>query len=146
MAAPKGNEYYLLRNSSGVEPLYKEPERLAEDCNEYFLWALNNPLIEVDFKGKDAIRVEIPKMRPFTLEGLCNYLGICVNTFKKYEKREGFVTVTTQVRQIIDNQQFEGAAAGFLNPNIIARKLGLADKSEQRVFTEQPLFPDTSTD
>ena len=39
-------------------------------------------------------------------------------------------------------QQFEGAAAGFLNPNIIARKLGLTDKSEVKVSQEQPLFPD----
>jgi hypothetical protein len=45
-------------------------------------------------------------------------------------------------RQIIDNQQFEGAASGFLNPNIIARKLGLSDKQDHTIKSEQPLFPD----
>lgn len=34
----------------------------------------------------------------------------------------------TRVEQIIRQQKFEGAAAELLNPNIIARDLGLADK------------------
>ncbi|WP_290688531.1 terminase small subunit [Haematobacter sp. UBA3484] len=38
--------------------------------------------------------------------------------------------VITRVEQIIRTQKFEGAAADLLNPNIIARELGLADKTE----------------
>ena len=34
------------------------------------------------------------------------------------------------MEQIIRTQKFEGAAAELLNPNIIARDLGLADRSE----------------
>lgn len=99
---------------------------------------------------------ELPKMRPFSLEGFCNYADIVINTFKNYEKLEvdadsteeekkkakDFLIVTSHVRQIIENQQFEGAASGFLNANIIARKLGLADKQETKINTEQPLFGD----
>lgn len=44
--------------------------------------------------------------------------------------REGFGSVTTRAEEIIRRQKFEGAAAEFLNANIIARDLGLADKSE----------------
>ncbi len=41
-----------------------------------------------------------------------------------------FSKVITRIREIIYNQKFTGAAAGFLNPNIIARDLGLVDKAE----------------
>lgn len=35
-----------------------------------------------------------------------------------------------EAEEIIRRQKFEGAAADLFNPNIIARDLGLADKSE----------------
>ena len=41
-----------------------------------------------------------------------------------------FKTITAQIKQIIRTQKFEGASAGFLNANIIARDLGLTDKQE----------------
>lgn len=150
MAAPIGNQYYLLRSKDGRDKIFESPEDLMEAINDYFSWCQLNPLIEtqivkgrfVDIDEEDGEVVkkvknyelaELPKMRPFTLEGLCNYIDISVKCFKLYEEREDFIPVTTRARQIIDNQQFEGAASGFLNPNIIARKLGLVDRKEQNV-------------
>ena len=150
MAAPIGNQYYLLRSKDGRDKIFGTPEEMMEAINEYFTWCQINPLMETqvvkgrsveeDEKDGEVVKtvknyelVELPKMRPFTLEGLCNYIDISVDTFKLYEKREDFIGVTTRARQIIDNQQFEGAASGFLNPNIIARKLGLVDKKEQNI-------------
>lgn len=168
MAAPTGNEYYKLRSKDGRDKIFKTPKALIDACNAYFDFCLSTPMLEAqivkgnqvdttetpskDENGK-AIKikskktmpyavVELPKMRPFTLEGLCNYIDISLNGFKAYEAREDFMIVTSRIRQIIDSQQFEGAAAGFLNPNIIARKLGLTDKSEVKVSQEQPLFGD----
>ena len=46
---------------------------------------------------------------------------------------KGYLEVTTRIRQIVYNQKFEGAASGFLNPNIIARDLGMVDKQELEV-------------
>ena len=43
-------------------------------------------------------------------------------------------------RQIIYTQKFEGSAAGLLNPNIIARDLGLNDKQELIVNYPQKIF------
>ena len=74
--------------------------------------------------------------------GLCNFIDLAISNFKEYEKREDYQAVTTRVRQIIYNQKFEGAASGFLNANIIARDLGLADKQSHSHVVEQPLFPD----
>ena len=131
MAAPKGNEYYLLRSKDGRDTTYT-PETLLEAANEYFNWCLDNPLKESQVvKYKDSYEIiEVPKMRTFSIQGFCNYAEIMKQTFFNYEKREDFLDVTTRIRGVIENFQFEGAASGFLNPNIIARKLGLADKTE----------------
>ena len=94
-------------------------------------------------RDEEEIRlIEVPKMRAFTIQGLCNYIDISVKGFNLYEDREDFIPITTRVRQIIYNQKFEGAASGFLNANIIARDLGLVEKSESKVTVEQPLFGD----
>jgi hypothetical protein len=39
-----------------------------------------------------------------------------------------FMPIITRIKEIIYNQKFSGAAAGFFNANIIARDLGLSDK------------------
>ena len=149
MAAPKGNFYYQLRNKNGRDKIFKTPRALLKSCNEYFQWCQNNPLMEtvpmkikVSRDKEKIVLQEVPKMRAYTIQGLCNFIDIAVSTFQEYEKREGFSAVTTRVREIIYKQKFEGAASGFLNANIIARDLGLADKQDHNVVFEQPLFPD----
>lgn len=69
-------------------------------------------------------------MRAMTLEGLCIFLDIARQTWDNYCQRDDFLEVTTRVAEIIRTQKFTGAAADLLNPNIIARDLGLAEKRE----------------
>lgn len=150
----KGNQYYLLRTRNGREKKYS-PNKLLEAFNNYVEWCIKNPFKEQQlfhYQGK-VVKGNATKMRPFTLEGFCNFADICVNTFKNYEKLEisedmsasqlrktnDYLTVTSRIRQIIENQQFEGAAAGFLNHNIIARKLGLIHKLQHSGDKENPV-------
>lgn len=152
MAALKGNDYYKLRSKDGRDLIFETPEDLSNACNEYFSWCLSNPLMEtvvqkikVNRDEEEIKLVQVPKMRAFTIQGLCNYIDISVKGFNLYEERQDFIPVTTRVRQIIYNQKFEGAASGFLNANIIARDLGLVDKSENKITVEQPLFDDSES-
>lgn len=143
MAAPLGNQFWKLRSKHGRDKLFESPKLLLEAAEEYFEWCEANPLIEVDFKGKDANEVEIPKMRAFTLHGLCIYLDCNTAYFRIFKsqeraQKEDFSTVITRIEEIIYNQKFTGAAAGFLNPVIIARDLGLRDKIEQEVINIDP--------
>lgn len=131
MAAPKGNRFWQLRAKHGRDKLFSNPETLWQAAAEYFEWCECNPLIEVDFKGKDADKVEMPKMRAFTWEGLELYLDVfSLRDYKKNPDYKDFSQVITRIEKIIYNQKFTGAAAGFLNPNIIARDLGLKEKTE----------------
>lgn len=129
MPAPKKNEFWKMRSKSGRDKIFKTPEKLMEACNEYFQWCIDNPLYETIIQGgKEWI---VPKMRAFTIKGLCIFLDIDEETFKLYcTEHKDFIGITTRVKDIIYTQKFEGSAAGFLNPNIIARDLGLKDKSE----------------
>jgi len=141
MGAPEGNEFWKLRSKHGRDKIFATPELMLEAAYEYFQWCVDNPLIEVDFKGSHAMQVEIPKIRAFTLHGLCIYLDVNTVYFNQFEiglkgkdddEAKDFSKVITRIREIIYDQKFTGAAAGFLNPNIIARDLGLVDKSENK--------------
>lgn len=143
MSAPIGNQFWKQRSKHGRDKLFATPELMWEAAAEYFEWCENNPLIEIDFKGKDAEKVELPRMRAFTMQGLCLYLDCSVSYFRQFKTdcSKDFLTVVTRIEEIVYNQKFTGAAAGFLNANIIARDLGLSDKKDVTV-TEQPLLED----
>lgn len=136
MAAPVGNRFWELRSKHGRNKLFETPELMWEAACEYFEWCEANPLLEIDFKviDKELRQIELPKMRPFTLHGLCSYLGCDTAYFRNFKdqeraEKEDFITVIRAIEETIYNQKFSGAAAGFLKENIIARDLGLSDKS-----------------
>jgi hypothetical protein len=132
MAAPAGNEFWKHRSSHGRKPIFANADQLEAACDEYFEWVEANPLYEAQaFAYQGTVTVhELSKMRAMTLAGLCIFLDIDRATWADYAAREDFFLVTTRVDDIIRTQKFAGAAAGLLNANIIARDLGLADKSE----------------
>lgn len=132
MAAPKGNRFWEARSSHGRKPIFASPDDLWTACQEYFEWVDDNPLLGaelVKFQGAATV-ASVPKMRAMTIDGLCLFLDISLQTWHDYKARDGFLEVTTQVESVIRSQKFAGAAADLLNANIIARDLGLADKKE----------------
>ena len=128
-----GNQYWRLRARSGRFPKIESAEKLAELADQYFDFIDENPFIAIDYKGKDAIECSMPKMRPYSIQGFCTFAGISHEAFANYRKHKDFTEIATRIVQIIETQQFEGATSGFLNPSIIARTLGLADKKEVEV-------------
>ena len=123
------------RKYPGRPPKFRTPEDLAEKCEAYFQWVEDNPLHEdklVTFQGS-ASHEPVQKMRAMTVAGLCLHLGIGEQTWRDYAAKPDFSGVTSWADRLIRTQKFEGAAADLLSPNIIARDLGLADKSESKV-------------
>jgi hypothetical protein len=43
MAAPKGNQFWMLRSKHGRDKLFATPEALWEAACEYFQWCDENP-------------------------------------------------------------------------------------------------------
>jgi hypothetical protein len=132
MAAPTGNQFWKARSTHGRAPIFANPDVLWAACAEYFEWVEQNPLWESKpFAFQGVVTVEnLPKMRAMTISGLCIFLDIARSTWDEYRANKDFSGITTQVEEIIRTQKFEGASADLLNPSIIARDLGLADKQE----------------
>lgn len=133
MAAPKGNQFWRLAADRIGRPLtFETPEELWTHCVEYFEWVDAHPLQEAQafsYQGKVKLK-SLPKMRAMTITALCLFLGIDLETWADYRNRKEFRAVVLRVDNTIRTQKFEGAAAELLNPNIIARDLGLADRNE----------------
>lgn len=137
MAAPKNNNYWQFRNKHGRDFKYT-PEALWDEAVKYFEW-----MSQRVWNKKEAIKsgdlagtiMDVPTQTPMSIESFCLFADIDDNTFLRYEKAEGyqdFWDVTTRIRKVIESQQLEGATVGAYNANIIARKLGLADKTENK--------------
>ncbi|RUW22152.1 DNA-packaging protein [Mesorhizobium sp. M4B.F.Ca.ET.013.02.1.1] len=132
MSAPVGNQFWKARSSHGRSPIFATPDNLWAAAVEYFDWVEANPLYEAKpfaYQGEVTI-TQVAKMRAMTLDGLCIFLDIARRTWDGYGEREDFLPVTTRIEEIIRAQKFAGAAADLLNPNIIARDLGLSDKQD----------------
>ena len=140
MAAPKENQFWKLRSKHGRDKIFSTPKIMCDAAYEYFKWCEENPLIEIDYRGSNPpIKVQLPKMRAYTMQGLTCFLGVNTVYFNHFETEcaekkdklsKDFCKVITHIREVIYNQKFGGAASGFLNPNIIARDLGLHDKTD----------------
>lgn len=132
MAATPGNQFWKARSTHGRKPIFANADDFWTACCEYFDWVEANPLYEDKLTSYQGVNTHEPvaKMRAMTISGLCIFLDITRSTWDEYRKREGFTDITARVDEIIRTQKFEGASADLLNPNIIARDLGLADKTE----------------
>lgn len=90
MAAPKKNEYYKRRQKDGRELIYSSPDFLLDEAYKYFEWCKKSPLykrgvLKGGMQAGRVIKVEVD--RPYTIEGLCVFAGISVQTFSNYGER-----------------------------------------------------------
>jgi hypothetical protein len=151
-AAPKGNQFWKLRSKHGRDRLFETAEMLWEAACEYFNWCDAHPWFKVEQlkkpyldKGKDGAPdkwitvTKVPTARPYTMQGLCLYLDCNLVYFNQFEKSlekkedelsKDFSKIVSRIRETIYMQKFEGAAVGAFNSNLIARELGLTDKTE----------------
>lgn len=142
MAAPLGNKFWQMAANPGRPRVFSTPEEMYQLACEYFQWCEDNPIIQKDWVGKDGDEVFREKPIPYTQDGFCLYLGIDDDTFRLYgkdEKRKEFWGVYTYVMKTIKTQKFNGAAVGIFNASIIARDLGLVDKTQSEVDGKQEI-------
>lgn len=145
MANPKikNNQFWKMRSKHGRDAIFTDPEKLWESACEYFDWIDKNPLQEEIIEklkknglGEEIERVDVSKMRAYSWRGLALFLGCNSRYFNEFrdsktcKEVDGFSEIISRIEDVIFTQKFEGAAAGLLNPSIIARDLQLTDKTQ----------------
>ena len=120
----------VARNWAGRPPRYDTPEELQADINSYLRWVQDNPLWEVKAFGTGLV-CKIPKKRYPTISGCAIFCGVVPRTWRSWKAPDH------PLREVIENAEelmlqikMEGAASGFFNATIVARDVGLKDKSE----------------
>ncbi len=156
----KEPDYWKKRAKSGTKAIkesnagrpksFDSPEQLWELACLYFERCDNTPWMKKDYKGKDAIEVDIPTTSPYLWTGFEDFLfekGIC-KSMKDYrtasrnpEYEQGrykeFSEVVTRIDKIMTTQKVAGAAVGAYNSNLVARLEGLVDKTENEVIIKE---------
>jgi len=141
-----GNQFWKVRSKHGRDKIFATPQILLEAAQEYFMWCDQNPFCEITaMKGPKKIEiVNLPKMRPYTIMGLCIFLGVNTMYLRDFEMlidRKGenvtemdkdFSRILAYIKETIYTQKFSGAASGFFNPVIISRDLGLREQTENK--------------
>jgi len=135
------------------KPKYIEtPESLWVFFTEYVKHEKDNPMLKVEYVGKDGERVLTPLQVPITFEGFECWLADkdIINDLGDYSKNKDdrykeYAPIITRIRNNCFAQNFKGAAVNLFNANIIAKKLGLVEKTQvEQTIVEQPLFNDSA--
>lgn len=132
MGFEKGNQYWKLRAKHGRNRIITDPILLSENIDEYFQWCIDNPIIEIDYRGKDLSKIELPRPRAFKKEELARYVGM--SEWRLLEDLRSvssdFSRIIKETENIIADQKYTYAIVGMFNPLIVSRDLGLKDHSE----------------
>lgn len=125
MARPGGTKYI------------ETPEKLWELFQDYVKAEAGNPMYKVEYVGKDGREVRTPLNVPITFEGFENYLedqGIITKlddyASNKDNRYADYAGIVSRVKRNCFVQNVKGAAVGLFNANLIARKLGLVEKTQ----------------
>ena len=116
-----------------------DAETLYKWFEAYKRWSKKNPMKKMDFKGKDAEQVTYKLERPLTWVGFGVWLwkNKTVSNIDEYKanKDDVYAAYSSILRTIggeIYQHQYDGASVGIFQQNIVARKLGLTEKSETK--------------
>ena len=148
--------YWQWRKNTGRPKKLKSAQQLWEHACDYFQMMDESPFMKQDFiRGGDAAGsiIELETIQPYTWEGFEDYLRehqIIAKLDDYRSNKEGryseFAEIITHIGKVMYDRKFRGAAVGAFNANIIARDLGLTDKTQTTVAMEQPLFPEAGSE
>lgn len=144
----KGKQWQL-RSVHGRGKIFADGELLRAEAKLYFQWCDQNPRMKAELVKHQgtAEQYDVPLGRPYTMDGLCNYLGVSgayfraarigldakiakqLATVEEEELREAIAWIEDTTR----NDQIEGGLVGQYNANLVSRLNGLADNVNNNV-------------
>jgi hypothetical protein len=96
----------------GGRPLaFETPEEMETKIYEYFACCDEQKEISVNDKGQSKVI-----QKPYTISGLCIYLGISKETWSQYLKRPEYTEITAMAKLQVENYVEENSLMGKINP------------------------------
>jgi len=163
MAPPKGSQFWKRRTKHGKEKLFATKELLLDASYEYFeymdsnKWVINEITKKINVNTPDDItKKKKPKSQPYSIEGLCLFLGCSFSWWRNSKLRfknnptneteSELLEAMEQIELIVFVNQFNGASIGEFDPRIMTSKLGLITKTENTNFNVNSETEPLSTD
>ena len=119
---------------AGQPKKIQSPEKLLEYFTQFVKDERENPILVDDWVGKDAEHVVRKKYVALTMEGFNCWLfenGIIHGINDYITNRDGvydeFSDIIAHIRAFIYQNNFKGASVNELNPNLVARQLGIKE-------------------
>lgn len=113
------------------------PDILMQLFKEYVIHERDNPMFKTEYVGREGQTKLTPLETPITFEGFECYLSEIeiIQDLGDYSKNDdgrytAYAPIIKRIQKNCYVHNFKGAAVGLFNPNLIARKLGLTDKSD----------------
>jgi hypothetical protein len=138
-----------MPTKAGHTKYIETPEKLWDLFCDYVKHEHNSPMYKREYVGKDGNVVDTPLPVPITFEGFECWLqdnGVISNLSNYETNKDGsyddYQPTLTRIKKNCFVQNFKGASVGLFNAGLIGKKLGLVEKSEQKITQEQPLFPE----
>lgn len=145
----KGNKQWKLRSIHGREKIFASAEILREEALLYFDWCDKNPRMRAELVKHlgTAEQYDVPLGRPYTIDGLCNYLGVSGSYFRSAKaniegkiakklatiEEEALLNEIYWIENVSRNDMVEGGLVGQYNANLVSRIQGLADNVNQNM-------------
>ena len=119
----------------------KTPEELWAVATAYFRFCVARDIHTMEYRsvsigqnsGSEIEEIEKPNPRPFTYAGFHVYSGLSRAALDEIaERSDEYAFVVSRIGAVMHAQKFEFATAGAMNANLIARDLGLSEKTDHR--------------
>lgn len=134
---------------AGAPKKIESPEKLYEYFQQYERHRKDNPKLENVYNVKLDLQASIQREIPLTWDSFEIWLrknGIITRLDHYKDNKDGvydeFLYIIRAIDQEIKDDKMSGAFAGIYQHNIIARDLGLIDKSDKHVKVQISEYED----
>jgi hypothetical protein len=112
---------------------FNSPDELWTACAEYFAWVEDNPIFEVRVEVKLGKECEIrtPRPRMPSERAMILFVGSRSDDWKLMAADDKFRPIIEMAREVILDIKMSNASANTVNPNFIARDIGLVESFSQ---------------
>ena len=133
-------DYKELRKSMGKPKRYTPIELWNVFIN--YLEQRDNEFVskpEMVKGGENAgIIIDVPLKLPLSVESFCVFAEMSKQTFYNYLNKnlpeyKDYLDTSTRIKEIIEQNQIDGASVGLYKENIIGKRLGLSEKTETTI-------------